>query len=242
MVEQSKTVGHAISVLLSLAEDGPGTVTEVARRCRLNRTVAHRLLATLDGRRMVRRSGDGVWRLGLGLLGLASRVESDVRRAARPVLEDLATRFGETAVLSLADGDEVVAVEQALGERHPVRVQYRPGNRHPQTRGAHGRAVLAFAESEHVERLLAGEPAAADIRGLLELTRRNGYAESHDELQFGASGLAAPVRDTSGRVIASLGMVAPVNRLPDTAVLAPAMLQAAAAVVERLGRELRRSA
>lgn len=239
MAERSKTVDQALVLLLSLSEHGPDTVSGLARRTGVNRTVAHRLLATLGDRGMVRRTGSGSWRLGLALLDLATRIEADLRRVSRPVLDGLADQFGETVVLSIPDGDDLVAIDQALGERHPVRVAYRPGARHPLTRGAHGRAVLAFSEDAAITRALEREPDAdaKRITTLLEQTRRLGYAVSHDELQYGASGLAVPVRGGTGTVIASLGMVAPVGRLPAEGRLSAAMLGAAATIARELDHE-----
>jgi IclR family pca regulon transcriptional regulator len=234
MAELSKTVDQSLAVLLSLSAEGPASASELARRIGVNRTVCHRLLATLERRRFARRAADGTWRLGVTLLELADRVGDDVRVAARPVLDELAQGFGETVVLSVPDGLDVVAIDRALGDRHPVRVDYHPGRRHPQTRGAHGRAVLAFAEEDRVAQALADDERADEIRTLLAETRTRGYAISHDELQLGAAGLAAPVCDRRGVVIASLGMVAPAGRLPAEEVVAPELVGGARRIAEHL--------
>jgi DNA-binding IclR family transcriptional regulator len=232
--ELSKTADQALAMLEAVAGHGPGSATDLARRVGINRTVAHRLLATLERRRYVRRDPQG-YALGMAVLELAGRLAPRLRTAARPALECLAAEFGETAVLSVPDGDDAVAVEQVLGGEHVVVVQYRPGFRHALTRGAHGRALLACADPAQVERLLArsgdGEQAAERLRD----TRTRGYAVSRDELQLGASGLAAPVRDLDGRVVASLGVVAPVHRFPDVDRLAAAVMREAAATAQRLG-------
>jgi DNA-binding IclR family transcriptional regulator len=167
------------------------------------------------------------------VLALAGRVVSELRVAACPALEALAGEFGETAVLSVPDADDAVVVEQVLGGEHMVIVHYRPGFRHELSRGAHGRALLAFADPALVRRLLArcGEQTARRV----EETRARGYAISHDELLLGVSGLAAPVRDGGGTVVASIGVVAPVHRFPDPERLATSVLGEAEAITTRLG-------
>lgn len=214
-METAKTVDQALALLEGLADGGPGSAAELAARVGCNRTVAHRLLETLAGRGAVRRDGDGRWMLGLRLAELGGAVERDVRDAARGALEQLAAETGETALLAIPDGDEAVAVDQVVAG-HAVQVRYRPGFRHPLARGAHGLAILAFSDPATVDRLAAGaEDDPDDLRDRLAAVRRNRVALSHDELQLGAAGVAAPVLDgVAGRVAASVGVVAPLGRLP----------------------------
>jgi DNA-binding IclR family transcriptional regulator len=59
-------------------------------------------------------------------------------------MQELASATGETVVLSVPDHLEAVAIEQVPGRRHPLRVEYDLGSRRPITKGASGRAMLAF--------------------------------------------------------------------------------------------------
>lgn len=213
-MQTAKTVDQAMELLQALAGDGAGSTAEMAERVGCNRTVAHRLLVTLAGHGAVRRDADGRWTLGLRLAELGQAVERDVREAARSALEQLGAETGETAVLAVPDGDEAVAIDQVVAG-HAVQVRYRPGFRHPLRRGAHGLAILAFADAATISRLAAAAADADDLRDRLAAVRRNRVAVSHDELQLGAAGVAAPVRDGVGRQVAgSVGVVAPLGRLP----------------------------
>lgn len=183
--ETSRTVDRALVLLRAVSEHAPASSAELARRTGLNRTVVHRLLTTFAAHGFVRRDAGG-YTLGTALVELGGRVQARLRERARPALESLAARFGETAVLTVPDGQDAVAIDQVLGGEHPLRVQYAPGFRHPLTMGAHGRAIM-----------------------------EGRWAVSHGELQLGASGLAAPVFDARGIAVASVGIVAPSNRFPD---------------------------
>jgi DNA-binding IclR family transcriptional regulator len=142
------------------------------------------------------------------------------------VLEDLAGRFGETALLAVRDGNDAVAVDQVLGTAHRVtEVRYRPGYRHPLEVAAHGRAILAFLPSADPD----PDPDLAEAR-------RRGYVFSSGELEPGAAGLAAPVLDGAGVALASIGVVAPDHRLPDLGELAAAVRAAAHRVARELAR------
>ncbi len=212
-------------LLDAVAEHGPGTVADLADRSGLNRTVTHRLVATLEQRGFLRRSDDGRVALGPALLDLGDHVETDLRAATRIPLRVLGARTKETSVVTVPDGTEAVAVEQNNGLYHMLRVDYRPGFRHPLDRAAHGKAILAFLADPPLE-LPAAEAATI---------RRRGYAVSRDELQLGAAGLAAPVFAHGSRVIASIGIVAPLDRIPPEREAARAVLEAAAEASRNLG-------
>lgn len=226
-MEGSKTVDGAVLALRALSLGGAVTATELADRAGVNRTALYRLLVSLSAGHLVRRGADGRWRLGVGLLELAAQVERDLRLAARPLLEELAEEFGETSVISVPDGRDVVALDQAVGERHPVRVDYRPGFRHSQHLAAHGRALLAYAPEEVVACVVDELDDPDGLRDALARIRDVGHATTHDELQLGASGSAVPVF-AAGVVVASLGVIAPTGRLPSEERLVASLRDAAA--------------
>lgn len=214
MAEQSKTVDAALRLLTLLAEheDEPSAAS-LARVLGLSRTAVVRMLVTLEAHGLARRTDRG-WGPGLGLLALAAGIEPQLRALARGELEALATRFGETAVLTVRDGDEAVAVDQVVGAGGVVQIHYPTGTRHPVHVAASGRALLA----ENV----AGGPVF-----------------SVGELEPGVRGVAAAVVDADGRPIASIAVVAPEHRFPlDDAGAAAAVRSAA----ERISHALARAA
>ena len=83
----------------------------------MNPSTASRLLATLERGGLVEREPGGPYRLGLHLVALADRVLArlDVRDLARPQLRALVEATGETATLSVPDGEEAVTVDFVPG-------------------------------------------------------------------------------------------------------------------------------
>ena len=141
MAEQSKTVDTALT-LLRLVADRPGDSTaSLARGLGQSRSAVGRMLVTLESHGLPAAPRTGGWP-GSGLLALAAGVEPELRVLARAELEGLAGRFGETAVLSVRDGDDAVAVDQVVGRAGVLQVNYRTGTRHPLTLAASGRALL----------------------------------------------------------------------------------------------------
>ena len=183
--ETSQTLARGLRVLRLLADEPRGvTMTELARRVDVNRTVAYRLVATLVEFGLARRDIEGRVYVGVGVIELARAIEPLLRDQARPVLRKLAEDVGATAHLTVAEGDEALAIAVIEPSWTDYHVAYRVGTRHPLDRGAAGRAIV-----------LGREDAAAP------------YSLTRDELQPGASGLAAPVRGIPG-LECSVGVVA----------------------------------
>jgi DNA-binding IclR family transcriptional regulator len=154
--ETSQTLDRGLQLLLVLAQDDAGrTVTELAAELGVARPVVYRLLTTLELRHLTTRGEDGRVRLGLGVLALATRVQPLLREVATPLLRELADHVGATAHLTLADGDDALAVLVIEPQWTQFHVAYRVGSRHPLDRGAAGRAILAQREGRT-------EPATSD--------------------------------------------------------------------------------
>lgn len=223
MAEISLTGDQMLTVLETVGKKGPIGAADVARVCDINRTVAYRLLVTLEQRAYVRRGHDG-YTLGSAVNDLVRQLERDISAIARPLMGTLANAVGETVVLHCLNKDEAVVTEQALGNRHLVRVQHVPGSHHALHLGASGWAMLAFQDQKTIARIIkkASDPDAALAR--VEQTRRDGYAISHDELQMGVHGVAAPLIEPDGRCNASLAILVPSSRAETLPALKPKLL------------------
>jgi DNA-binding IclR family transcriptional regulator len=207
--ETSQTLDRGLRVLKVLAESPEGlTVTELSNRLVVNRTVVYRLISTLEQHGLVRRDARSRLFVGLGVLQLAAAVQPLLRDLAMPVLRSLAEAIGSTAHLTVADGDEALALAVVEPTWTDFHVAYRVGARHPLSQGAAGKAITLLDGGE------------------------SSYAVTSGELQSGARGLAAPVRGVEG-LRASVGIVT-LNGAIDESVVAPQVIAAAAEVAERL--------
>lgn len=208
--EISQTLDRGLRALDVLAANPDGlTMTELAARLEVNRTIVHRLVTTLEGHGLVRRDGQGRLRVGLGVLRLGAAVQPVLRELALPVLRELAEAVGSTAHLTVADGEEALALAVVEPTWTDYHVGYRVGARHSLTTGAAGKAILLGRTDD---------PEA--------------YAVTLGELQAGARGLAAPVRGVPG-LEASVGIVTLEADL-DTDEVGPKVVRAAAVLAARL--------
>jgi DNA-binding IclR family transcriptional regulator len=195
-----QTLDRGLQALTIVSQHERGiSIAELAAALAVDRAIAYRLVTTLESRGLIARADRGRLRLGAGLLVLASRFEPQLRTLATPLLRDLAETTRAAAFLSVATGDDCVAIMVTEPEGTLLRVTYRVGSRHPITRGAAGIAILA------------GRPSSPNDPEAVRVARRDGYSVTRGELQRGAVGVASPVHSpgrASCGVEASIGVVA----------------------------------
>ncbi len=184
--ETSQTLDRGLRALEVLADAHGGlTVTELADRLSVNRTVVYRLVTTLELHSLLHKDPRGRLHVGLGVLPLAAAVQPVLREVAAPVLRELAETLGCTAHLTVADGGEALALAVVEPSWTDFHVSYRVGARHPLDQGAAGKAILL------------GRASRSDSAA---------YVMTAGELQPGARGLAAPILGLAG-LEASVGIV-----------------------------------
>ncbi|MFF2495580.1 IclR family transcriptional regulator [Agromyces sp. NPDC058064] len=185
----SQTLSRGIRILEILADaDRALSIDEVAAELGVHRSVAYRLLRTLEHHGLASRDAAGRIALGAGLAALAAGVQRDLQQLALPELAEVAEELGMTCLLAvLLDGDEAVTLVSA-SPRRTAAVSYRPGHRHPITRGGPGKAILmGLPESRWPDEV----PAA--LRAEIAESRARGYTVSHDEVVPSLRSVAVPL-------------------------------------------------
>ncbi|MEU5880632.1 IclR family transcriptional regulator [Spirillospora sp. NPDC047279] len=243
-----QSVDRAVTVLEILARDGEAGVTQIAAELGVHKSTAFRLVSALEHRDLVTQDGErGKYRLGLGIVRLAGATTArmDVVQIGRPVCRELAAQIGETVNLTLLSGHEVLYVDQVAG---PSTLQPKNwvGRRLPTHATSNGKVLLAHLPPDRLADHLAcplerlTERTVTD-RGALEdelaAVRDRGYATAVDELEFGLTAIAAPVRDARGEVTATVSGSGPSFRLPADRIpaVASAVCRAADEISRRLG-------
>lgn len=227
------SVERTFSVLEHLARTGPSSLRGIARELGLPIGSVHRLLHALERERAVERTESDEWTVGRRVLELAgTQLERiGLPKAARPVLEQLSERTGQTAFLAVRSGAEVVYLDKVQTSAH-VQLYVELGARRPVHSTALGKAMLAFAAEQVRDEVLGGPLAAVTehtitdpevLRRQLVTVRDRGYATDRDESAVGICCLAAPVLDHLGHVAGAVS-IAGVD--PQLRAEAPSMVQA----------------
>lgn len=173
--------GLAMLELVAQSHDGV-SIQHVADHVGVHRTIATRALQALGEYNLVRRGGDGRFRIGAGAVAMGRQYLTTLREAARPILEQLATSLQSSACLFVVDGDAAVAVMVIEPDDTPFHVTFKTGSRHPLDRGSAGYAIAALKE-----------PASADPAPVVQ-ARDNGFAVSEGEVEPGAWGVSVALQ------------------------------------------------
>ncbi|HSM40788.1 MAG TPA: IclR family transcriptional regulator C-terminal domain-containing protein [Afifellaceae bacterium] len=221
------------------------TLSEVARSVGLSPAAARRSLITLSALGYVGRTGKRFHpKPKVMTLGSTFYFSARIDELLQPDLKALVERFGDaSSVGTLSDHDVIYVAHYSVQRAH--RVMAVIGARYPAYATSIGRVVLAAQPPDALDAYLARlapEPLTAKtltdpcaLREEIGRVRENGYATTVDQLDYGITALAVPVRNSQGVTVAALnssgysGVVTPeslvAERLPE--------LRAAAARITR---------
>jgi DNA-binding IclR family transcriptional regulator len=235
---------RAVAILDALADTGEAGTNELARLTRLPASTVSRQLGTLAATRLVELDLEtGRYRLGVRIVRLANAVLArlDVRRVARPHLEELVRVTGETATLHVPGEDDAVTVDFVPSSHFVQHVSQlgRPSIGHATSAG---KVMLAFADRPLPRGpLRAYTPNTitdgAALAAELERVRRRGFADAFEEREPGLAAVAVPVWSASGALAAIVALQGPMSRFGRAQVrtAVPLLLEHARAISSALG-------
>jgi IclR family pca regulon transcriptional regulator len=192
------------------------SLTDVATAAGLARPTARRLLLTLEELGFVRSSA-GMFELTPKMLtlGIAYVSSLGLWDIARPHLEALVGRTGESSSMAQLDGSDIVYVARvSVPKLIALRVEI--GTRFPAVQTSQGKVLLAALPPDELEAALA-QPSRAglppyigrtpeQLRAELTEVRARGWATADEELAPGVRSVAVPVRDGTGAVRAAMNV------------------------------------
>ncbi|MDO8884454.1 MAG: IclR family transcriptional regulator C-terminal domain-containing protein [Pseudotabrizicola sp.] len=226
------------------------TLSEIARRVGLSPAAARRSLITLGALGYVGQNGKRfhlrpkVMSLGSGFY-FAARIDELLLPELRKIVE----AHGDAASVAMLDGADVIYIAHHSTQR-ARRATAVVGARYPAHATSLGRVLMAGLDDAALERTLAAMTPVAltsrtvtskvALRALVDQVRETGFATTVDQLDYGITALAVPIRCAEGHVVAALnssgysGMVTPdemvANRLADLRAAASRIGAAAARV------------
>ncbi len=235
-----KSAARILDVLELLALlPGGIRVNELARQLDIPKSSASSLLATLEQRGYAEATSDG-FRLSERLRdGWVGGDGARLAQLAKPAMQRLVARTGESAFLGVAAPQGAMRYAQKVVSDHPLRYDVELGTVRPGWCTSIGHVLLAAwddaALHEHLNRtrLVPLTPRTvtdpARIEAAIRRVRRQGFAPAADSHVLGAAGVAAPVHDARGRTIAGLAVIAPSARFePRREAITDAVVEVAA--------------
>lgn len=219
------TVGKALDVLDIVARHGrPVRFSDLLAQADYPKATLYRLLQTLTNQGMLTLDPDlGTYALGVRLVRLAHAAwaQSSLAPIARPYLDDLAAKTGETIHLAQMDQGQVLYVDKRNAAR-PVEMFAQAGKVGPAYCTGVGKAMLAYLPAEVLDAALARQTflrhtdqtldSRAKLLAELEAIRQRGHAWDREEHEPGIICCAVPILTRSGRVMGALSVTSTTAR------------------------------
>ena len=222
-----QSLDMALQVLEALDNGAPERgVSDLARELGVSKAAIYRILTTMARRGYVTRNPTtSHYAIGARLRRFSHVASStlDLPSVARPYMIELRDATLDTVHLAVLEDREAVYIAKEDG-LHPVQVASRVGARCPAHCVSTGKALLAYADDAVRERLLAAglsrytpltHAAAEDFRREMARIRAQGCAVNEGEWRVEVRGVAAPIFDSTGSAVASIGVCSPAQRMPD---------------------------
>jgi DNA-binding IclR family transcriptional regulator len=219
-----QVIDRAAALLDTIARyPDPVSLKVLAAETGLHASTAHRILSSLIQNRFVEKDVAGHYRLGLRLLQLGVRLHGnvDMRAVARPEMETLRDRLGESVNLTIREGDEVVYIEKATPNRM-IHVHQLVGSRAPLHVTAVGKLMLGAGGEAgiraYAERTNLPAYTRNTITSLPRLTEECtnahalGYALDNEEAELDVGCIGVLLYDSTGNVAGGLSISAPIER------------------------------
>jgi IclR family pca regulon transcriptional regulator len=243
--EYLNTLARGLSVLRAFSREHPEmTLSEVAARTQLSPAVARRCLNTLVDLGYVGKEGKR-FLLTPEVMSFASAFlqSMNLEEAVRPHLQDVRDRTGDSSSLAVFSAPDVLYLVHVSTNRM-VRLAAGVGTRFPAYATSLGKMLLAHLPETRLAHYLASTELQAltektitrpeRLQQVLKEIRRNEYAITHDELDYGIVSLAVPIRAGTPEVIAAINCSTSTSRTDPDAMLDTRLdaLRAAARAIE----------
>ncbi len=214
-------------VLEAMAKAGvPVTPTEVNQELGLPKPTIHRLFTTLETEGFIQREIDGRgYSPGLRLREMSTGIISSLRiRTARvAILSKLADEIGETCNIALPDRDAMIYLDR-VETKWPLRIQLPVGSRVPFYSTASGKMYLSTLDNRHLKNYAQTVKTEAltpttitnpeELIAEVQEVRSAGYALDRGEFMEGMTAIAVPILEANGRLVSTLSVHAPEQRMP----------------------------
>ncbi|MGZ5269869.1 MAG: IclR family transcriptional regulator [Ramlibacter sp.] len=206
---------RALSLLSAFAAgDKALGLAELSARCRLYKSTALRLLASLEHAGYVQRLEDGRYALGAEIARLHGiyAASFSLDHLVLPVLRALVRATGESAAYHVRQGTGADAVRLCMyrvDSPHPVRDHIKAGDVLPLDRGSGGRVLCAFDPSR-------ARHASASERKVHARIREQGFYAAIGDRLAEVAGISAPVFHADGTIAAAVTLTMPSHRYQES--------------------------
>lgn len=245
----SNSLERLLDILNLFTSAAPAWSSEdLIRSLGVSRSTGYRYIKLLSDAGLLGAVSDGHYILGPRIIELDHQIRQcdPLTLSSEGLLEPLVAETGCTAQVCALYSSSVLCIAQVRAPGGPTKAMGR-GETRPLFLGAASKAILAYLRPYQLKSLHAKHAKAIAAAGLgtdwdsfrasLSRIRDDGYVTSVGEVNPGVFGLSAPIFNSAGIILGSLGVNTTASKVSrnDIANFAKLVTAAAAQVTERIG-------
>jgi DNA-binding IclR family transcriptional regulator len=223
-----QSVVRALSIIEILGEypNGLGVVA-LSKELDLPKSTMHRLLHSLISKNFVYQDEENEkYYLSMKLAQVSSKMidNLDIRKLARPFIEELSNHTNEVVHVCIRDGNEVVYIDKVESNR-TIRMYSQIGKRAMLHCTGVGKILLAGLPDHKIIEIIdkVGLPKFTGNTLIskdalfeeINTIRKDGYAFDREEHEEGIYCISAPIHDYTGNIIAGFSISGPIERIKE---------------------------
>jgi len=213
-----------MKVLELLSDNEALTVSQVAKLMNINRASSHRFLCTLKELGYADKDASARYFLTSKVIELGMKVldRFEIRKIARPFLQELSAKFNETINLGYFNGKEILTIDK-IDSTEILRMDAGIGGGEPAYCTSLGKAILAFLpdiqldEYLHALEITTFTPntitSKDKLKKELRQIKENGYSIDDEELSVGLRCVGAPLFNHGGQTLYAMSISGPSIRM-----------------------------
>jgi DNA-binding IclR family transcriptional regulator len=219
-----RSFAKGLKIMELLSDNEALTVTQVAKMMDINRAGSHRFLSTLKELGYADKDDSSRYFLTSQVIELGMKVldRFEIRKIARPFLQELSNKFNETINLGYFNGEEVLTIDK-IDSTEILRMDAGIGGGEPAYCTSLGKAILAFLSNTQLEEYLQAIEltpftpntviSKEKLKEELMHIKENGYSIDDEELSVGLRCVGAPLFNHSGKALYAISISGPSIRM-----------------------------
>lgn len=211
-------------LILNALSEAELSASDLHIQLKLPKSTTFVIMNTLEQNDLIQKTPEGKYRLGHGVLrwGISYFKAMDLVRIARPFLESLAQDTPFTAHLAVPVENKPVYADKVEGKGF-VRFATTIGQAQPLFQSSVGKAIICDKTEEEIVHILNQDATLSTqqidrmlekIKGDVLFVREHGFVIEDQEFEEGIRCIGAPIRNSSGGIIASISITSLVKDLP----------------------------
>lgn len=219
-----QSISRAARIIDYVAENSNVRLVDISNNLQLHKSTLYGIITTLQEENLLTKDYNNTYSLGTRLYELGKIYEEkfSVKKFARPYLEKILSKFKETVHLAIEANFQVAYID-IIQSTYTIGITSNSENKRALNCTAVGKIFLANMEEkrlkvffENINLIKYTDNTITDeteLRNQFDIIKETGYSYEIEETERGLACIAAAIKQYDGKVIASITVSAPVNRM-----------------------------